>query len=438
MIRRAAWHLVTGRKEPGWAARVATLREVAAMSPAAFRARTDDALAAHLRWAATTVPALKGTVAPDAPLAAFPVLTRARLQEDLEALRDPTRPREAFVLEASGGSTGAPVRVWRDVETSRWTFAQEVHLLEGWGLAPWCRRAYLWGDDREQRDVPWKERVVRRLLPNLFLNAFGMDEARMAGFADRLDAFRPEMVQGYATALDLFASFLLATGRQVAAPAVVRSSAEALSAEARARIERAFRAPVRDVYGSRESTHLAAQCAHGGYHVLGAGRVVEIVDDAGAPAAPGLPGRVLVTDLTNRAMALVRYENGDVASWAPEGAPCPCGAPFPRIERVHGRTSDFLTTPGGRRIHGEWFTHLFYGREGVAKFQVHQRSRTRVEVRTVGPATEEALAPVLAAIRGAMGPEVVVAWERVDAIPLTKAGKHRFTLSDVPFLPDAP
>ena len=85
-----------------------------------------------------------------------------------------------------------------------------------------------------------------------------------------------------------------------------------------------------------------------------------------------------------------------------------------------------------------WFTHLFYGREGVAKFQVHQRSLGRVEVRTVGPATEADLAPVLAAIRGAMGPEVVVAWERVEAIPLTKAGKHRFTLSDVPFLPGAP
>ena len=170
--------------------------------------------------------------------------------------------------------------------------------------------------------MPWKERVARRLLPNLFLNAFGMDDARMAGFADRLDAFRPELVQGYATALDIFASFLLATGREVAAPRVVRSSAEALTAEARARIERAFRAPVRDVYGSRESTHLAAQCVHGGFHVLGAGRVVEVVDDAGAPAGPGVPGRVLVTDLSNRAMALVRYENGDVARWIENANAC--------------------------------------------------------------------------------------------------------------------
>ena len=195
---------------------------------------------------------------------------------------------------------------------------------------------------------------------------------------------------------------------------------------------------VRDVYGSRESTHLAAECARGGFHVLGFGRVLEIVDEAGRPAAPGVPGRVLVTDLTNKAMALVRYENGDVASWSTDRAPCACGLPFPRLERVHGRTSDFLSTPSGRRIHGEWFTHLFYGRAGVARFQVHQTALDRVEVRTVGPATEADLRPVLDAMRGALGTGVVVAWRAVDEIPPTKAGKHRFTLSDVPFLPSRP
>ena len=104
------------------------------------------------------------------------------------------------------------------------------------------------------------------------------------------------------------------------------------------------------------------------------------------------------------------------------------------MQRVHGRTSDFFTTPAGKRIHGEWFTHLFYGRTGVERFQVHQRSLTLVEVRTVGSATEADLAPLLGKMREALGEGVTVVWQRVDDIPLTRAGKHRFTLSDVPFL----
>jgi phenylacetate-CoA ligase len=150
---------------------------------------------------------------------------------------------------------------------------------------------------------------------------------------------------------------------------------------------------------------------------------------------------VLVTDLSNRAFGLVRYENGDVASFmpeAPQSPSCPCGSPFPRLARILGRTSDFFTLPTGTRVHGEKFTHLFYGVAGVDRFQVHQRALDRVEVRTVGPATEADLAPVLAAMRGVLGPGVTVAWQRVEEIPLSKGGKHRFTLSDVPFLGATP
>jgi phenylacetate-CoA ligase len=400
----------------------------------AFRRARDEALAEHLAWAATTVPFHRERVRPAAVLAEFPVLTRADLQAHREALRDPTRPASALREEASGGSTGEPVRLWRDAGSVAGAFATEVLVFRWWGLRPWCRQAILWGDDRVRARETLRERLADRASGVLFLNAFAMDDARMADFAARAERHRPEYVLGYASALDLFASFLAREPRFRIRPRVVRSAAEALSPDARARIEAAFACPVRDFYGSRESPALAAQCAHGGFHVLAHGRVVEVVGDDGAPCPPGVPGRVLVTDLENRAFGLVRYENGDVASLAPEEEPCACGCPYPRLERVLGRTSDFVTTPSGERIHGEWFTHLFYGREGVRRFRVRQRSLERVEVETVGEAGEAALAPLLAAMRERLGPGVAVAWRRVDDLPAGPSGKRRFTVSDVPFL----
>ena len=438
MMRRLGWHLAVGRREPGWRTRLAEFEAVARLGPQALADRTARVLDAHLRRAAEAIPYYRGRVAPGSPLAAFPILSRHDVQAHREVLRDATRPVSGLREETSGGSTGEPVRLWNDADYALSTFATEAYVLGTWGLRPWCRRAFLWGDDREQKDVGWKEKVARRLHRTLFLNAFGMDEARMASFADRLEAFRPELVQGYATALDLFASYLLAQRRRPVRPVAVRSSAEALLPEARARIEEAFGAPVRDFYGSRESSGLAAQCAHGGFHVLAHGRVLEIVDDAGAPCAPGVPGRILVTDLTNRAFAVIRYENGDVAAWSTDAAPCACGCAYPRLERVHGRTSDFLTTPAGERIHGEWFTHLFYGRDGVERFQVRQHALDAVEVLTVGRATAADVEPLLSKMRARLGPGVAVAWRAVTDIPLTRTGKHRFTVSDVPFLPVRP
>ena len=407
---------------------------VAALPADALATYRASALGAHLKWAATTIPFHKARVTPDASIEAFPILDRSTIQEAREALRDPTRPVEELHEETSGGSTGEPVRLWNDATYAAWTFATEIHVLSTWGLKPWCRRAYLWGDDREQKDIGWKERVARRLYRDVFLNAFEMDDARMATFDERLDAIRPALVQGYATALDLFASYLLRTKRRPARPVAVRSSAEALSDEARARVESAFGAPVRDFYGSRESSSLAAQCAHGGFHVLAHGRLIELVDDAGNAVDPGVPGRVLVTDWTNRAFGLIRYANGDVASWSPDRTPCPCGSAYPRLERIWGRMSDFLTTPSGERIHGEWFTHLFYGKEGIERFQVHQKALDRVEVSTVGPAGFPIIEPLLFRIRTRFGRGVTVTWKTVASIPLTKSGKHRFTISDVPYL----
>ena len=132
---------------------------------------------------------------------------------------------------------------------------------------------------------------------------------------------------------------------------------------------------------------------------------------------------------------MIRYETGDVSSWA-EPTDCPCGCPFPVLEKIHGRTSDFITTPDGERLHGEWFTYLFYGRPGVSQFQVYQPALDRLEVRTVGSADEAELADLLTAIRERVGPQVTVTFQNVASIAPTSSGKHRLTLSDVPFLPE--
>jgi phenylacetate-CoA ligase len=429
-VRRWAWHRLEGRQNPGWEARVERLRAIGSDAKA-FAAASAAALAEHLAFARERFPWWRERIAPGARLADLPPLTRADLQTALDRLVDPSRATAELKADASGGSTGAPVRVVHDA--SYWTevFATEVWLRERWGVKPWDKTAYLWGDDRARQRL--KENLVDLALGRLKLNAFAMDEARMQAFADRLTSFEAVVIQGYVSALDLFAGFLLAQGRTLPAPRVLRSAAETLGSAQRERIERAFGAPVRDVYGSRESAALAAQCLHGGFHVFAHSRVLEIVDDRGAPQPPGVAGRVLVTDLANRAMGLIRYENGDVAAWDPDPAPCRCGCPFPRLQRVLGRTSDFFTLPSGERVHGEWFTHLFYGRDDVTSFQVRQESLHSIVVLTVGAADAAALAPLLSRARERVGRDVDVSWRRVDAIPPSPSGKHRFTLSIVPW-----
>jgi phenylacetate-CoA ligase len=425
------------RRNWGWRARLAEIQACIAGGPQAFEAWQAERLAAHLAWARRAIPWFRERAPAEDDLSRWPILRREDLQVHYDALRDSTRPLKSLLPDSSGGSTGEPVRFLHDGAYWRWVVAQEVAFHQWWGVEPWARTAYLWGADRDLH-MSWKDRLEMRLLGRVVLDAFRMDDERMEAFAYRCRKLNPTILQGYATALDLFARWVESHGGAGFQLRVIRSAAETLRPEVRKRLSKVFGAPVRDVYGSRETAGIAAECAHGRLHVLAHGKVVEILDEHGAPCPPGTPGRVLVTDLTNRAFGFIRYENGDVAAWSTRST-CVCGVPYPALERVYGRTSDFLTGADGRHVHGEFFTHLFYGRSDVKRFQVRQPSRDLVEVQTVGSITEAAIAPLLLAMREQLGPGVLVTWQSVDQISVPPSGKHRFTVSEVPYLPgDAP
>ena len=437
MMRRLAWLATHGRWNPGWRQRLTQIEGLARATPEALARWQGDALRTHIAWATGTLPYYRSRAPTVRRLSELPVLTRADLQAHREDLRDPSLDPETLRLDATGGSTGEPVRFYHDQAYDLTTFCTELLMHKWWGVTPWSRVAYIWGDDRELAQIPRKQKLQEWLQGRAHLNAFTVDEIGIKRFARKLRRFRPHIIMGYATALDLLAAHVLRDGGAPIRPRVVRSAAESLFPDRRARIEEAFGVQVADVYGSRESAGLAAQCRHGGFHVMSHAKVLELVDDTGKPVPAGEPGRVLLTDLANRAFGFLRYENGDVASWSEDPEPCACGCPYPRLAAVHGRSSDFISTPSGLRVHGEWFTHLFYGREDVRRFQLRQTSLDRVILLTEGAATEAGLNGILSQIRERLGAGVTVVWQGVDVIDPGSSGKHRFTVSDVPFLPEA-
>src|SRR5262249_8028755 len=122
-------------------------------------------------------------------------------------------------------------------------------------------------------------------------------------------------------------------------------------------IEEVFACRVTNRYGCEEVSLIACECErHEGLHVNADNLLVEVLRD-GRPAAPGEPGSVVVTDLSNRAMPLLRYQVGDVA--VATDRLCPCGRGLPLLERIEGREADYVVTPSGRLISGISLTENF-------------------------------------------------------------------------------
>jgi phenylacetate-CoA ligase len=115
---------------------------------------------------------------------------------------------------------------------------------------------------------------------------------------------------------------------------------------------------VLDSYGCRETSLNAMECRQQrGLHVAMENNYLEVDG-----------GRILVTNLNNRAMPLIRYEIGDRAEAFLAGQ-CACGRGLERLARVEGRTSDTLRF-GKRIVHAEYITHLFYTDTPITRFQV--------------------------------------------------------------------
>jgi phenylacetate-CoA ligase len=168
---------------------------------------------------------------------------------------------------------------------------------------------------------------------------------------------------------------------------------------------------------------------------MGEGLFVEVVRD-GRPAAPGELGVILVTDLLNHAMPLIRYRIGDLGMWE-EGA-CPCGRGLPRLRRVAGRVTDFLVGSDGRMVSGIFLaTYLVGRRPSLGQVQIRQETAGQVLYRIKpGPGFDAAaeLDYLQRASREFLGQGTVVDWDLVDDLPAAPSGKFLFCQSRA--LPD--
>ena len=178
-----------------------------------------------------------------------------------------------------------------------------------------------------------------------------------------------------------------------------------------------------DTYGCNEIGTLALQCPfHEQMHVQSEHVLLEILRTDGSPCVSGEVGRVVVTDLHNFAMPLIRYEIGDQAAFGP---PCPCGRGLPTLQMVAGRTHDLAVDPTGRRFFVHGAQGFWVSAAPILQRQVVQRAAHLLEVRFVAERdlTPDETARISTELRTAMRFDYDISFTRVPEIKVGPGGK---------------
>lgn len=369
----------------------------------------------------------------------LPVLTKEIVRErGRELVRDDV-PLERLSKHHSGGSTGIPLTFHREAAYMDASEAGTLRNFRQSGWQPGEMIAFFWGGNERLYGMPRWQFELRQHLRRMYqFDPFHSGPEEMARWLARWPKLGVSVAHGYASTIARFAEYIESVGERVAPLRGVFTTAEKLYEPQREVIAHVFGCRVYDLYGSSEVQNIAAECPHGRMHVNADFVVLEVdrgAESRGAAAPEDGRAPFLVTSLWNRAMPFLRYRNEDCGELV-EGL-CDCGNNFPLMRLNVARTSDNFTLPGGRVVHGEFFTHLMYGSEGISNFQFHQTATDSITLWIVkGPGAEEARARTLqAAIEQikslAPGGEIEVLVRETEEIARSSAGKHRFTRSDV-------
>ncbi len=436
---------------PAWArwerspylAHLRALRRNQFDSPLTIAERQREALRQIVNHAADTSPYYRerfeaagivaGNLADFEDFRQIPLLTKSDLRADFEYLRSDAYRGSLVHHKKTSGSTGTSVAVVVDEEAQQFKRACTLRSDEwsGWQLGE--RKACVWGNPEFVKHG-WRGWLRNSLLERAtFLDTLCMDQAAMKRFLDELRRRPPSLLFGHAHSLYLFAEFCRIEGGAKFQPRGIISTAMVLHDWERHTIEEVFDTKVTNRYGCEELSLIACECEHhDGLHINTDGVYVEVLRPDGSPCAPGEVGAVVVTDLVNRAMPLIRYQVGDMAALSERQ--CPCGRGLPMLERIAGRIADYVVTPSGEMVSGISLTENFAMLvPGIAQLQIIQEQVDHFVFRIVRGAdwsqASEGLIAELVSDR--FGTNVTYACEFVERIAQEPSGKYRFCISHV-------
>ena len=252
-----------------------------------------------------------------AQLADFPVINKGIIKGQQENFLSNQYDRADLITMRTSGSTGSPFTCYQDKDKKRRVTAEVIFYTEKAGYAVGRKLIYL----KSPAPGVNKSRLVQWLQNETILEITKLDDERLDRLiADILQASRKgSTVLAYATTYDVLKDYFQRKGIENLGEGRIRgliSSSEILFDDTRAAMAKVFGCPCYSRYSNQENGIIGQDEAEANVFFINEPHYyVEVMKlDEDVPAAEGEIGRIVITDLYNKAMPLIRYDTGDVGA----------------------------------------------------------------------------------------------------------------------------
>ncbi|MBU0759258.1 MAG: hypothetical protein KKC66_04605 [Candidatus Omnitrophica bacterium] len=356
----------------------------------------------------------------------IPITTKSCLRDlDIrEIISKNARPDDCIKMITSGES-GIPFEFYLGPEEyDYWKLLLlRFHMANGMRLTDKC--TVLAYPLRFPKNKRWFQRLG--VLRHIYISA--LDPAKK--YTDKIIKSNPDVILGYASALKLFAKEAEKRKDINIRPKSILSSGEMLDSETRFIVKKTFGIQIADLYSVIETGPIAWECPfHEGYHINIDSVVLECVKN-GKIASYGEKGRLICTNLFNFTMPMIRYSVNDVAVLTKKT--CSCGRGFPLLEKIEGRSLDFITLPDDRVISPAVILIMLRRLIGQAQHKVIQKEKDKILIQLVPGKNfrEESIASLKREMQKELNAAINIDVEIVEEIKKSRSGKMRSVISEV-------
>jgi len=357
-------------------------------------------------------------------LTRLPFLEKEVLKSETRCVMSENPKREPIAIVHTSGTSGSPMSIAFDREGRQSTYAEWRRYHDWLGLPEKFRSVRFSGriivDPSATKPPFWCHNWVDQ---QLFMSTYHLKKEYLSDYIKKLNGFRPELIDGYPSALYIVAQYILEEGVKLSfAPKVVSVTAETLMEHQRDAIERAFGCKVYNQYASSEGAPWIVECEEGNYHLWSDTGVFEFLEPRELDEQTDI-AELVVTSFRNFKTPLIRYRIGDYVQIFKQKMVCRCEAPYPVIKGVIGRSDDILFTEEKGSI-GR-LDPVYKGVEGVTQSKIIQHSMDELEVMIVVDSrfdiNQENL--LIENLRHRLGSSININFTFHDSLPLGKTGK---------------
>lgn len=362
-------------------------------------------------------------------LSDFPVIDKGVVRDNSHSMLSDEFQGSRLHVASTSGSTGIPFQVRHDQRKRIRSSAETILYGSAAGYEIGTRLYHLkiWsGRNRRSRPV----QAVRNLVP---MDVLEFRDEEADAFLRQLErSRRPFSIISYASALETVAKRVASRdnrrGKPSCAQAIIAQS-EALPDEARKVLSEWFGLSPVSRYGLEELGIVAQQLpGDDQYYIVNrATFLLEILKlDKDEPVAGGETGRIVVTDLINKAQPLVRYDTGDLGAWVARGDG---SIDQSRLRSIEGRRLDRIYDVQDRPI-SSWVAYRFFWRyPEIRQYQIVQRDQGDYLLRLNVSSDFERERDFAEDFRKVVGTDAIIEIERSEVGYVLSSGKRKPILS---------